>query len=116
MANFQLVSDYFAAMKSLANDLDQVRYTPQQYCDALNMGIWEGYRLRPDMFRGGETTVRNYVPADAPGTILWPQQYATPLVLFATGMLELIDAEGNEDQRAASLLAVFASKLTKVGV
>lgn len=116
MASFTLVSDYLSAVRSLSNDVDGVRYTIQQYCDALNMGILEGYRARPDFFRGGETTVTTYTPADLAMFINWPKTYAMPLVLFTTGMVELIDSEGNEDQRAAGLLSVFTAKLTKVGV
>ena len=116
MANFALVNDYLTMIKSSVNDVDTVRYTPQQYIDVLNLGLAEGYRLRPDFYRGGESTITFLAVGGEAGPIVWPVQYALPLVLFASGMLELIDSEGNEDARAASLLSVFGTKLTKVGM
>lgn len=116
MANYQTVGDYLTVAKSLCNDVDTVRYTQQQYMDALNTGVLEGFRTRPDFFRGGEDTIPNYTVGGEAVSITWPKQYAMVLVLFITGFMELIDAEGNEDQRAAVLLSTYTAKLAKPGI
>lgn len=105
------VDDYLKRVKALVNDVDTVRYTSEQYFNALNVGILEGYNNRPDFYRAGDDYVPQYEIGDEFDTLDWPRQYAFALITFAAGWLELIDAEGNSDQRAAALITSFQGKL-----
>jgi hypothetical protein len=105
------VGDYISRIKSIANDLDGVRYSAEQYMSTLNMGLLEGYNNRPDFYRDGESSITQYEIGNEGATLNWPKQFAWALITFCSGMLELIDSEGNMDQRAAALITAFQSKL-----
>lgn len=105
-----LVGDVINEVKELVQDDDTVRYTQESYINALNNGLAEGYRLRPEFFRG--TGLPVYSVGDESETLSWPPQYRLPLILYCVGHLELRDAQGNEDARAAALMTAFVNKLT----
>ena len=109
---FQSVSDYVTEIQALSQDTDGTRYSQARYIAALNSGLAEGYRLRPDFFRGLSAPPA-YTIGDMPTTVNWPASYALSLILYCTGHLELTDAQGNEDSRAAALMTAFVQKLTK---
>jgi hypothetical protein len=115
MAGFTTATDYLTVSKGLSNDLDAVRYSQQQYIDALNTGLLRGFQKRPDFYRGGETAVPVVTTGHEGDPLTWPRQYAMELCIFVAGYVELIDAEGNEDQRAAALLTSFTNSITKPG-
>lgn len=98
-------------IKSLAQDEDTVRYTQQRYFNALNIALAEGFRLRPEFFRN-QAVPPIYEIGDDALTLAWPPQYIQPLILYCVGHLELTDAQGNEDPRAAALMTAFVQKLT----
>lgn len=110
MAAFDTPNKVITLAKSLAQDNDGVRYSVAQYFEALNSGLAEAFRIRPDFFRG-DTAPPFYVTSSGDSALDWPQEYGFALVLFVTGYLEAIDSEGNEDARAVTFQNAFVTKL-----
>jgi len=107
--------DYITEAKGLAQDVSGVRYSMSRYYQALNAGLAEAYRVRPDFFRGVDVPP-SYGIGDDNETVNWPRQFALPLVYYIVGHLELSDAEGNQESRAAALITTYINKLTKPGM
>jgi hypothetical protein len=107
-------SDYVDEAKALAQDTEGVRYPTARYYQAMNAGLAEAWRVRPDFYRGLDTPP-TYNVSDANTTIDFPRQYAWALLFYIVGHLEFTDEEGNLDQRAAALTTAFIAKLTKAG-
>jgi len=107
---YSTVSDYLTEASALSQDIGMVRYSMTRYLAALNSGLAEAYRLRPDFFRGLDEPP-SYVEADLLSNINFPKAYAFALLLYIVGHVELTDAQGNEDQRAGVLTAAFVQKL-----
>jgi hypothetical protein len=110
MAAFDTPGKVVTMAKTLAQDDDGVRYSETKYYEALNAGLAEAFRLRPDFFRG-DAAPPFYLPADASGVLNWPPEYGFALVVFMTGYVEMIDSEGNEDARAVTFQNAFINKL-----
>lgn len=106
------VSDYVTEAQALAQDVGPVRYPQQRWLSALNAGLGEAYRLRPDLFRGLSDPPQ-YEIGNLGDNINWPKQYALPLILYICGHIELTDLSGTENARAAALMTSFTQKLTK---
>lgn len=109
---FITAGDYITEAKGLTNDVDGVRYPITRYYQALNSGLAEAYRVRPDFFRG-LTEPPHYNQSDENTTINWPRHYAFPLLIYLVGHLELTDTQGNKDERASALATTFVAKLTR---
>src|SRR5688572_6247731 len=108
---FDTLDEYTDRIKLLANDVDGVRYGAEAYVQAVNVGVLEAFRIRPDFYREGEDAVPSFTVEAPDADIDFPKQYAMHLIVFCVGWLELIDSEGNEDQRAAALISSFQAKL-----
>lgn len=110
------VQDYIDRARVLL--LDQVepyRYLTVDLIEALNMGILEARRLRPDLltdfFRASlpdfsEATIASAVPIDP--------QYRVAFVYYICGHAQLRDEENTQDTRAAGFLNKFASQMTSI--
>lgn len=106
------VSDFLTEVKNLIQDVDATRFGADRYFTALNVALSEGYRVRPDFFRSQTwNTIPSYSAGDENDILIWPAMYKQALLLYMTGYLELTDAEGNEDARAAALMQSFVSNL-----
>lgn len=115
MPGFVTALDYITEARGLAQDTDGIRYPLSRVYAAMNAALTEAYRLRPDFFRGLDAPPA-YGIGDDNTTINWPRAYSLALIYYMVGHLELTDAEGNLDARAAALSLSFTAKLSKPAV
>jgi hypothetical protein len=107
------VADYVVEVRRLLQDtVAPYRYSNDNLCSALNMGLLEARRLRPDFFIG--TGLRNSVPSyPSVGTTIVPidPQYRAAIVYYMAGQTQLMDEETTQDARASVFLNKFVSQL-----
>lgn len=106
----QTVGDVITQARRLLQDEDGSRWGDAYLYAALNMGILEAYRVRPDLFYSTQGEVLQYSSVDA-GEILHLGPYAPALALYVAGMVQLSDQEENSDTRAGAFQQMFISKL-----
>lgn len=94
----------------LLQDSEHERYDVNGVYTALNEGLLEAKRLRPDFWRGVDPP--QYGQGDSGDDIDFPSVYKPALSNYATGRVLLRDREDSTDQRAAILLNTFVAKLT----
>lgn len=111
MAKLATIADMVTQARRLVQDEASDRYPDVDYYEALNMGLFEAYRLRPDLFRSTPDDVPQFATTDGALPNPVDAQYTTALILFITGMVQLQDDEGNEDARSSTILNAFVSKL-----
>ena len=108
------VASIIDEVQAFMQDIGAIRYAMTRYISALNAALAEGYRLRPDFYRGiyqpPRYTVDDYNNAET--LLSWPETYLWPLIMFCVGYVELTDAQGNEDTRGAAFTTAFVQKLT----
>ena len=112
----ETVADYLRESRILLQDfVAPYRYPDEALLRALNMGLQEVRRLRPDLLRRYlRTTLPQYTSVTQ--TVEMEEQYRLPLVWFITGYAQLADDEDVQDQRAAGFVAMFMNTLTINGV
>lgn len=104
------VGQYLGEARSLLQDANApFRYSDIDIVSALNMGLLEARRLRPDLFIGRSTAVPSY--STAAEAVVLDQQYRVPLVWYVVGHINARDAEDAQDARAAAFMALFIKKL-----
>ena len=103
----------------LQDTLEPYRYPDADLLAALNTGLMDARRLRPDLFLSSPKVTPSYEIVDNT-VIAIDQQYRMALVYFVIGQAQLRDEEDVTDARAASFLAKFAemmiSPLTPQGI
>lgn len=104
------VSDYITdARRLLLDEAAPYRYPDADLISALNMGITEAARLRPDLFF---KTLRTGAPANVTsGAVAVDFRYRTALLNYIIGMAQLRDDEATQDQRAGALMTKFVAQL-----
>ena len=108
------VNDYIvSARRLLLDEAEPYRYPTADLVDAMNIGIMEAVRLRPDLFF---KTLRTGVPASYSAsalstTVALDVRYRSALLYYVVGMAQLRDDEATQDQRAGALLAKFTAQL-----
>lgn len=105
------VADYITEAAALSQDVGFVRYSQFRYTQALDLGLGEMFRLRPDLFYGN-ITPPSYQYQITSTPVVLPVQFSQPLLMYMVGHIQLTDAQGNEDERAGALMAVLSAKLT----
>lgn len=117
MAALQTVGDYLTESRRLLQDqVEPFRYPDDDLVDALNIGLLEARRLRPDLF----LPLFDVPWFDPTGTIDKTAQvtldpmYRGPLVFYITGRAQLRDDEPTVDTRAAGLLQKFTAQLLTI--
>jgi hypothetical protein len=107
------VADYVVETRRILQDtVVPYRYSDANLCSALNMGLLEARRLRPDLFLA--TGLRSEVPSfSTVGTTLVPvdPQYRAAFVYYMAGQTQLMDEETTQDARASVFLNKFVSQL-----
>jgi hypothetical protein len=91
-------------------DADGYRYSTASVYDALNEGLLESKRLRPDFFYG--TAMPQYDAGDSSDTINYPDIYIPALINYVCGRVQLRDDEATMDERAGVLITSFRQTLT----
>lgn len=114
MATTLTVQQLITQARVWLQDVDGTRWPDANFVAALNLGLLESLRIRPDFYRATPDTVPQYaVPADLGTAVVFPPGYYPALVYYMTGTIQLQDEEGTEDQRAAVMVQVFTQKLTQ---
>ncbi|HEY7824292.1 MAG TPA: hypothetical protein VIG24_15730 [Acidimicrobiia bacterium] len=110
------VQDYLDRARVLL--LDQVepyRYPDVDLVEALNMGILEARRLRPELLSGYfRTTLPDFSTADTTAAVPIDQMYRVAFVYYICGHAHLRDDEITQDSRAASFLNLFTAKMLTI--
>lgn len=107
------LQQYITEIRGLLQDVDSARYTNTVVVDAINNGVREMFRLRPDIFRHyGFNVMPIFLTNMLDERVCIDLQFLPALTLYATGWVGLRDEEGSSDQRSAALMTSFAAKLT----
>lgn len=105
------VQDYVNSARVLLQDtVAPYRYPDADLLEALNQGILEARKLRPDLFLGRFDNLPDFSAVDTTAVNL-DAQYRVAFVYYMVGSAQLRDAEEGQDSRAASFLAQFSAKL-----
>jgi hypothetical protein len=137
MQRYRTVTDYLSVARlGLQDAVSPYRYPDATLLIALNIGLGEMGRVRPDIFldlkyqrplRKGDTDEGNppqYTPADVAtnpdgsyilgkGTLVpVPNKYMSALDWFVNGWSQFLDVTDTQDARAQGFMAKFQSHLT----
>lgn len=110
------VQDYVTRSRTLLQDkIEPYRYGDDDLVAALNEGIMEGRRIRPDLFQAylGEDLPEYSVAAMTTEVDIDPQ-YRTAFVYYMCGNAQLQDDENSEDARASMFLQKFTAQLRTI--
>lgn len=102
-------------VRTILQDTDtlggEYRYSSDSLVTNLNMGLWEMYRIRPDIFLELNFQVPQYSSQLPTTPVTIEPQHLPALVYYVVGMAQLRDDEGTQDQRASGFLSKFTSML-----
>lgn len=108
------VGEILAQVRVLLQDEDQsapYRYSDASLVQALNSGLLDSRRLRPDLFHHRVFDVPQYTVADMGKGVDYEPMYVPALINHIVGLAQLRDAEETTDARAAALMNTFTSRL-----
>lgn len=112
----ETVQDYVDESRRLLQDqIVPYRYPDVDVVAALNIGLAEARRLRPDLFLPA-FSIPYYTTLAADGATAVPieAQFRSAFVYYVVGRMQLRDDESTTDARAASLITKFAAQLLTV--
>lgn len=109
---FTTVGDLITQAYVLLQDEARERYSEASVYQALNEGLLESARLRPDFFRGVSTP--QYSPADLNAEVSYPEGYRPALVGYVASRVQLRDDEAGNEARVNGLYTSFVAKLTGI--
>lgn len=110
------VQDYVDQARVLLQDeVEPYRYTTASIVQALDMGLMEARRIRPDLFL---SVFRGTFPSYAAGATTVPVavdiQYRMALLYYVCGLVQLRDDEATTDSRSALFLQKFVGQMLTV--
>jgi hypothetical protein len=108
------VSDYIAsARRLLLDEIDPYRYPSADIVDALNMGVQEMVRLRPDLFFKAmrSSAVPAYSSGSTSTAVSVDYRYRGALLYYIVGMMQLRDDETTQDTRAGAFIQRFVAQV-----
>ncbi len=110
------VQDYVDRARVLLLDqVDPYRYPTDDLVEALNMGILEVRRLRPDVVKAYlRTTLPDFSTSDLSATVPIDPQYRVAFIYYICGQAQLRDDENNQDSRSSAFLNKFVSQLISI--
>lgn len=107
-----LVGSLVMRVRETLQDVDdRDRYTDARIIEALNLGILDLRRLRPDAFIGRYSEPTYQIGTDQTLPFDLPEIYIPPLVAYAVGWIETADDEYADDGRAVAMMKKFATDL-----
>lgn len=108
---FNTVNDVITEVRTLLQDTDSAgfRYSNSSIYQALNEGLLEAARLRPDFFRG--IPIPQYGSSGSGDPILFPPTFIPALINYVCGRIQLRDDEATNDQRASVFIMSFKQTL-----
>lgn len=106
------VGDYIKeARRLLQDEVSAVyRYPDVDLVDALNIGLTEVRRIRPDLFLP-KFEIPFFAVTDTAKALNIDPMYRSGLVYYMVGRVQLRDEEDTTDARAAALLTKFTKQL-----
>jgi hypothetical protein len=96
----------------LQDTVEPYRYSTAELVEALNIGILEARRLRPELFVGAPYMMASY-SATSDSFDLDPM-YRPSFVYYVAGRAQLRDDEPSQDQRATVLMNKFIAQLLSI--
>jgi hypothetical protein len=120
MPALETVGQYLEeARRLLQDEYTPYRYPDEDLVDAMNIGLMEARRLRPDLFLPLFDIPWFDPTKTAPGTdlakpVTLDPMYRGTLVYYVVGRIQLRDDEPTVDQRAAGLLQKFTAQLLSI--
>ena len=109
------VTDFVTSARTLLQDTSETyRYSDNEILTAMNIGLLEARRLRPDLFPTTPTAVPSYTIVDGTAIAI-DGQYLPALLYYVVGHCQLRDEEGTMDARAGGLMNRFVSQLVTAG-
>jgi len=110
------VQDYIDRARVLLLDqVDPYRYPTLDLVEALNLGILEARRLRPDLLKAYfDTTLPDFDGSNMTLTVPIDPMYRVAFVYYICGQAQLRDDENTQDSRAAAFLNKFVAQLTTI--
>jgi hypothetical protein len=116
MATLATVQDYVTAARALLQDTDSAayRYENSEYLRALNMGLLEARRIRPDLYIGiDDEDIQSFSVVDTTA-VTFDVQFRSALLYYVMGQVQIRDDEEVTDARASQFLNKFAAQLLTV--
>ena len=112
----ETVQDYVDESRRLLQDqITPFRYPDADLVAALNIGLAEARRLRPDLFLPSfAIPYFTTLAADGGKAVAIEVQFRSAFVYYLVGRMQLRDDESTTDARAASLLNKFIGQLMTV--
>lgn len=109
------VSSYIGRARVLLQDTVDApyRYSDFDLIAALNFGLSEMRRLRPDLFLNVPPQRFDNSSPDT-DLVIVDDGYRIALVYYVCGHAQMRDDENTQDQRAVAFFSLFNSKLTAV--
>lgn len=111
------VQDYLDRARVLLLDTydGPYRYSTADLVEALNMGILEARRLRPELFQSYfRTSLPDFTTSALSATVDIDPQYRVAFVYYMCGQAQLRDDENNQDSRAVTFLNKFTSQMLTI--
>lgn len=110
------VQDYIDRARVLLLDtVEPYRYENADLVEALNMGVLEARRLRPDLFKSYFSgSLPDYNVANLNAAVDIDPQYRVSFVYYICGQAQLRDDENVQDSRAVTFLNKFTSQLLTI--
>lgn len=112
MATLDTVQKILDSARRLLQDrIVPYRYANEELIAALNEGVLEARRLRPDLFLPAYTLPEYVATSDA---VALPDMYRPAFVMYVAGRIQMSDDEDTQDSRAAAFMNTFTAKLLVV--
>ncbi len=110
------VQDYVdRARVLLLDEAVPYRYPTVDLVEALNMGILEARRLRPELFRSYfRGTLPEYSASTLSAAVDIDPLLRVAFVYYICGQAQLRDEENTSDSRASAFLNKFVSQMTSL--
>jgi hypothetical protein len=110
------VQDYVDRARVLLLDtVAPYRYSDTDLVENLNMGILEGRRLRPDLFKSYfRTSLPDYSAGSLTVAVDIDPMFRVAFVYYICGMAQLRDDENSQDSRAVTFLNKFTAQLLSI--
>lgn len=110
------VQDYIDRVRVLLLDqIEPYRYPTDDLVEALNMGILEARRLRPDLLKSYfRTSLPDFSSSSMSASVPIDPMYRVAFVYYICGQAQLRDDENNQDSRSAAMLNKFVAQMLNI--
>lgn len=110
------VEDYVRDARVLLQDtVADYRYSDSELVEALNLGILEMRRLRPDLLRSYfRTSLPSFTSSAMTASVPVDYQYRVALLYYICGHAQLRDDEATQDARATIFLNKFTAQMLAI--